>query len=86
MPRPLGKCSVISLIALGPMVSRDSFSDSGTPGERREVGIRRGRRCVFTIPSGIHDNLHVVDDRTWILPCLQCNRTMSLLSSVSTSS
>lgn len=63
MPRPLGKCSVMSLIALGPIVSRDSFSDSGTPGERREVGIRRGKRWVLTIPSRIYDKLHVIDDR-----------------------
>lgn len=60
MPRPLGKCSVMSLIALGPMVSRDSFSDSVTLGERREVGIRRGKRWVFTIPSRIYVKLHAL--------------------------
>lgn len=53
----------MSLIALGPMVSLDSFSDSGTPGERREVGISRGKRWVFTIPGRIYDSLDVIGDR-----------------------
>lgn len=52
----------MSLIALGPMVSRDSFSDSGTPGERREVGIRRGKRWVFTMPGRMYDTLDVVGE------------------------
>ena len=76
----------MSLMALGPMVSRDSLSDSGTPGERREVGMSRGRRWVFTIPDRIYDILNVIGNRKQSSPCLQCKRTMSLLSSVSSSS
>jgi len=47
----MGKCSIKSFKALGPMVRRDSFVVSGTPGAMRVVGVKSGKRCVFTMPS-----------------------------------
>lgn len=38
-PLAAGKCSTMSLIALGPTVKNDSVDASGAPGAMREFGV-----------------------------------------------
>jgi hypothetical protein len=76
---------VMSFMARGPIVRRDSFSESGTPGESNDVGIKRGSRWVFTMPMEQTYRTGRVD-KVPCLPCLQCSRMINLLSNVSWSS
>jgi hypothetical protein len=85
-----GKWSIISLMALGPITTCDSFQASGTWRCNWDDGVCSVNRCVFTIPDDVYRMFVSVKTRHANIvktsPCLQCKRTINFPSKPSKSS